>query len=157
MLVLDKLISDFSLMPNITLGKELNVQELDNLHLVQEQDGNIPAIYILTHDQFKVELNVINKIVYGFVIRLDMHPESLFNIKAGNNAFLISFETNFIDFISFLNENNIVWAINERESMEQRVVISVNYKLDFFFLLDKEDWGLFRVSLADIELYESFL
>jgi hypothetical protein len=154
----NKLISNGYLTDSIGVGGRITDELKDfRIEKWQEQEGDVPAIYNLFLDDLLVEVSLINNIIFAFQIRLDKISSCSFFLIYNEKQFLISLNSNFIDFIKFLNENHVSWEFNIDESNDHRIVIKVNDKIDFYFLFEIDDWGLFRVSSCDLKLYESFL
>lgn len=156
-MIFKDLLGNGSLGQGIKVGMFLEETTNKNIQLWQEQEGNTPAIYKWEQDDFQAEINTLDKLIIGFHVDFMKFENLTMVISNKSHSFNINAKSSFEAFIKFLNSCSIKWAFLTQECIDQKIVIKLESNILFYFLFDSEDWGLFRLGIFDLELYNSKL
>jgi len=137
------------------LGIGITVLEADkkhSLHLIQKEEGDIPALYELTVAKCSFEIAAIKDTVIGITFDFEYEPENKYTLKHKSFEFSIGFATALEDLIIFLKDCNVSFENIDIDENNSHIIIT-NSGVTLRFYKTAGHTNLYKATLFDLELY----
>jgi hypothetical protein len=146
---ISKLILDKNLL-TIKIGE--NINSVLNLELINNQDGDIPALFGYNIGNNYFEITAIENIVIGIKLDFKYETENI-SFELNGNKIILNGETKFRDLIFFLKNTNLDFNIVESKIEPKRITLK---KSDTNFYFSDEDERLLIINNFDWNIYEKY-
>jgi hypothetical protein len=139
----------------IAIGDNFNAFKKEaGVILLQDQIGDIPALYESEHEGLKYEISCIKEVVVGISLKLDLYLDMLFQIPLKSGHLIeFGFKVDFVDFVKSLNDNGIDWEIDKLDTGEKAVGILMQSKTKLMYSFHKDFFGFYQAVNFSLELY----
>lgn len=142
---------------NLRTGLDIRVIDkkikLENL---QEEEGDIPALYQIIVDRYYFLISVYNNIIIGIEFDFEYDIKRRYKIKYEEFNLTIGFDTIYEDFVKYLILSDVKYkSIFIDENNTQILIIKSNIVLRFYKYSTNKT--LFKAQIFDSNLYDHLI